>query len=801
MLAMMLASCSALDNLQGISQNNGVPSPSAQASLSEPVEVTFHATLPEALPENAGLELDIVDEITGLAINPARYVMEALSDGSYESRVTVPAGSLIRYRYIKVDVTPAIEYTSSGRQVRYRILHAIDKMTVTDSVNAWTDLPYQGAFGRIEGKVTDRRSGAAVGDVLVSVDGAQTVTTADGYFRLDRIAPGIHNLVAVHQDGAYYPFQQGAVVSSDSMTPALIAIEPLEFRQVTFNVKVPENTPGNATLRLLGDTFLLGNTFSDLNGGMSVLAARAPQLKKMGEGEYTTTLDLPIGFPIRYKYSLGDGFWNAEHNEAGDFVVRELVISSKQDTIEDSVFSWQMGSYSPLHFKLTPPAFPRDGEHPSLQLNPFGWMEPIPMWPVSAQEWDFVLFSPLELLGDIQYRVCRNEQCPQAAGLSGGETFTGKTTSASGADGAIDIVIDAWNLGEFPTSEENSETELPVPSQEFSTGIEFSPAYHPSWLPYFDQSMDSVQSINARQVILAPTWTATDPVQPVIEPLSGSDPAQYDLVSMSETVTRREFQLVLYPQIRFPDGEDQWWSEATKDAAWWQTWFDRYRMFILHYAKIAKDVNASSLVIGAPGIAPALPDGKLADGAPANQPADAEGRWVSIIDEVRLEYPGRIFWAIPFPNNTSQSNRILEKVDGVYALWTEPINLDSPASVEDLSNAIGEALDRDLKPIVEGAQKPTMIGFSYSADPSALAGCNRSDGYCAVFDQYADGTDFDQQKALYHAAALAVNVRPWFNGFVARGMVYVAPLADKSSSIYLKPASSLIRSWYQKLIE
>ena len=140
MLAMMLASCSALDNLQGISQNNGVPSPSAQASLSEPVEVTFHAILPEALPENAGLELDIVDEITGLAINPARYVMEALSDGSYESRVTVPAGSLIRYRYIKVDVTPAIEYTSSGRQVRYRILHAIDKMTVTDSVNAWTDL-------------------------------------------------------------------------------------------------------------------------------------------------------------------------------------------------------------------------------------------------------------------------------------------------------------------------------------------------------------------------------------------------------------------------------------------------------------------------------------------------------------------------------------------------------------------------------------------------------------------------------------------------------------------------------------
>jgi hypothetical protein len=57
---------------------------------------------------------------------------------------------------------------------------------------------------------------------------------------------------------------------------------------------------------------------------MNTVASRAPILKRNDNGTFEITLKLPVGFDLRYKYSLGDGFWNAEH-EAGKFVVRQLI--------------------------------------------------------------------------------------------------------------------------------------------------------------------------------------------------------------------------------------------------------------------------------------------------------------------------------------------------------------------------------------------------------------------------------------------------------------------------------------------
>src|SRR3989304_1632191 len=66
------------------------------------------------------------------------------------------------------------------------------------------------------------------------------------------------------------------------------------------------------------------------------------------------------------------------------------------------------------------------------------------------------------------------------------------------------------------------------------------------------------------------------------------------------------------------------WLGAPRDAQWWQTWFTRYRAFVVNYADLATQTGAQTLILGGDWIAPALPGGKNPDGNPSNNPADGE---------------------------------------------------------------------------------------------------------------------------------------------------------------------------------
>jgi hypothetical protein len=49
---------------------------------------------------------------------------------------------------------------------------------------------------------------------------------------------------------------------------------------------------------------------------------------------------------VRYKYTLGDGFWNAEHKANAEFNVRQLIVPEEDTVINESVETWQAGSNS-----------------------------------------------------------------------------------------------------------------------------------------------------------------------------------------------------------------------------------------------------------------------------------------------------------------------------------------------------------------------------------------------------------------------------------------------------------------------
>ena len=62
--------------------------------------LTFRVTLPVPLNPGEGLYLNILDEVTGLALNPHGFVMQAEDGTHYSVILPFPIGSVIKYRYV-----------------------------------------------------------------------------------------------------------------------------------------------------------------------------------------------------------------------------------------------------------------------------------------------------------------------------------------------------------------------------------------------------------------------------------------------------------------------------------------------------------------------------------------------------------------------------------------------------------------------------------------------------------------------------------------------------------------------------
>jgi hypothetical protein len=80
--------------------------------------------------------------------------------------------------------------------------------------------------------------------------------------------------------------------------------------------------------------------------------------------------------------------------------------------------------------------------------------------------------------------------------------------------------------------------------------------------------------------------------------------------------------------------------------------------------------GAIALVIGGEWLAPALPNGFLADGSASGVPQDAEERWRNLIRDIRSRYSGLVLWALNYPEEIQTPPAFLDQVDGLYVLWS-----------------------------------------------------------------------------------------------------------------------------------
>ncbi len=765
------------------------------------VSLTFRVTLPAPLAAGETLAFSIVDEVTGLALNTVNYPMQALDATHYTLTLPYALNGILTYRYVRLGKQPILEDTAADIPVRYRIYHAVAPAELEDTIASWSDTPFSGSTGRISGQVTNASDGAPLVNILVTAGGVQTLSDSQGNFVLEGLPPGTHTLVAYALDGAYNVFQQGATVAAGLRTPAPIRLSPRPFVNVMFVVSVPLNTVKNAPLRLAGNLLQLGNTFGDLNGGMSNVAARLPRLSSLPDGRYTITLSLPAGADVRYKYTLGDGFWNAEHHLNGDFVLRRLLVPPTNTVVNDSVETWQAGSSAPIIFEVAVPNTTPPADTVSIQFNPYGWTEPIPMWSLGNNRWAYALFSPLHMLGQFEYRYCRNDQCGAADDVATPADQHGRIASTSLTMQNLQDEVTAWQWMPPVPYTLPSTPAVQSRSEGFLAGIEFQSPYHPSWQTYLPNALLDIQALETNLLVLTPTWTAPRASPLLFAPTPASDPLWTESKQAIELAHALNLKVALFPTAHFSVGATAWWSSIPADETWWNRWFERYRAFAIYHADLARQSGAEMLLLGGEWLLPALPGGLLPDGRPSNLPVDADGRWRDILSEVRNHFHGQLYWALPFNGKTDNLPSFLNQVDGIYLLWYAPLSTASSPRVEEMAAQAGHLLDEEIAPLANTLHKPVILAVAYPSVNEAA----RAEVEWQVFNQPAQqansfSVNVQAQANIYQALLVALESRSWLQGFVSRGYYPPVILLDRSASIHGKPAAEVLRYWYPRLL-
>lgn len=792
-------------------QKDDADTPSATATPIPSAEIKFNVHLPAPLNEGDILAISILDEVTGLAINATNYPLEAIDAQTYTVSLPLPLDAVIKYRYIIAGNRRVQEISSDNLPIRYRLYKVEGPATVEDAVTSWAGETYTGATGHIQGIAIDSVSGQPIPNLLINASGVQTLTDSAGQFYFKGIKPGLHQLFAYALDGSYQTFQQGAQVEAGLVTPVQIHVAPAQMTSVTFIADLPDNTVTGATVRLAGNLSQLGNTFGDLNGGFSTMADQMPTLSQMEDGRYSLTISLPVGAEIRYKYTLGDGFWNAEQDQEGHHVLRRLLVPEHNITVEDTVETWQAGSSSAIAFDVQVPTNTPAGDVVYIQFSPYAWTEPIPMWAMGNHHWSYKLYGPLNIINTFSYRYCRNAQCSSADDIATmGSTAAGRQLTASLAPQDIRDKITKWAWLEEATPQTLVAASIQARDETFVAGIEFQKNYAPSWMKFIPQAMQNVQALHANWVLLTPTWsfTRTNPI--VFTPLPAQDPLWEDTGKMLAYATALNLNTAIFPMPNFPSAAADWWQNAPRDFGWWNDWFERYHQFALHHADLAAQKNARALILGGDWLAPAMQNGMLANGQPSGVPADAELRWNAILSDVRSRYSGEIWWALPYtPGSLATAPNFIKSVDGVYLLWEAPLGTTSPLSKEAMIAEASRLLDEEISPYQVAVEKKIVIGLAIPAATGADIACIPDPaGGCldwqALNRPKADipsvGLNLQAQADIYESMLNAINQRSWVNGIISRGYYPAAMLRDKSASIYGKPSGDLLWYWYPRLL-
>lgn len=764
-----------------------------------PVEIQFILELPQPLSDGDQVFLEILDEVTGLPYNKQNHSLSRIDNQRFSTTLSIPAGSVIKYRYIKTGQTITPEAKQGGEPVRYRLFYAGGNEKVTDLLQAWHGDSINSDTGTLIGTIREQTTNLPIPDILVSAGGQLTFADANGKFALDGLSPGIHNVLFYAIDGQYKTYQQGASISTGLTTPAEVNLVPMSPVNITFNITAPNDAIG-APIYLAGNLAQLGNTFTDLTGSMSIKPKRMPMLTMKDDGTYTISLQLYAESDLRFKFTLGDGYWNSEKQPDGKFVIRQLIVPNQDIAINLDIASWRTPGIEPVTFQIAIPFETAPQDEKFIQFKTTDWTESIPLWPLGNGNYLYILFSPLSASSPIMYQFCRNEECQNARNATA--VMTEAQVVPSTTPQTVTATLDTWeNWQPYDQTYDTGSAFVPGKSSNYSTIIELTPEMNPSWMDFASAGFSRIAEISGKTVVFTPQWFVNSE-SPILHPKIGATPFHYELTAMLNTSQTLGLERGLFPQMGPGNLIESYWGSGPYSEAWWNSWFDSYQQFILNYAKIAEQTGTEQLILGGKSVLPAFSGGIYLDGTESDVPDASEGQWLALIADIRAEYNGDLIWGTNAHQDMDPLPNFIDKFDGIYISIDSPLAAGNSASFEEIAEGFTSVIDSLIFEIHRSTLKPITLALAYPAIDGAAQGCVLFGSHC-----YTDGlfladeiasypTDLEEQALIYEAILPVIASRDWITGLSIRGYEPTVISQDGTSSIAGKPAMDVIRYWY-----
>jgi len=769
----------------------------------EPVDIQFQLKVAQPALPTEKFVLEILDDVTGLPYNKSQIELKPLDELIYVTALTVPKGSVIKYRYLKMDQTVVYEVSSFGETVEYRMYYASGNAIITDVLQGWQGSETQHLIsGFIRGTLLDEDTDQPIPDILVAAGGKRTFTDANGNFFLEGIGQGVHNVVFYAIDGQYRTYQQDAKIEPGMTTTANVKLTRMPAINITFVINQMKDAFG-APIYIAGNILQLGNTFSARNGGMGINPLRMPMLSPNHDDTLSITLQLYAETDLRYKFTLGDGYWNSEQYLAGGFRTRQLIVPSKDVIIEHTIESWRSNGVEPITFSVTIPPNSTSNNVKFIQFTTDTWTEPIPLWPVGDDQYLFILFSPLNLNQAINYRFCHTENCQRS--MDAESIKSARQVEPSKNAQTITLTLNQWqNWTVYDGSAYLQEAYIPIKPPMFSTIIELTPEINPSWLAYTPQAMASLKQTGADTLIFSPEWTVNFH-SPYLRPQIGKTPFSSELLSLIKSAQSQGLNISLYPQIGPFHLMEDWWMSKSHTEAWWNEYFISYSESILGYAKLAESVNAKALILGGKQLTPAFEGGVFPDGSESDIPAGFDDHWYGLLADIQQIFSGNIIWATQVNQEMDPLPGFLFEFDGIYISIDAPLALEERPTFETVQSGFTNIIDRHIYEVYRSTGLPITLAFAYPSVETAASGCallNQAcynDGLFHPDELLAYETSLAEQALIYNAILPILASREWITGISIRGYEPTVVVHDGTSSIAGKPAFDIIQYWYNNL--
>ena len=794
-----LSGCSFPSNLDSQVSN---PNYSLQNGEAFPVNVTFNLHLPANLSPEENIVIEILDEVSGLPYNKDIYELTKIDSQLYSTELLFLNGSIIKYRYVKsgFDTTP--EATWNGEPVRYRLLYAVTDIVINDQLQMWAGGMQTTNTGRITGLLLDAETKSPIPDILVSAAGQLTFSDANGNFSLENLSPNIHNLVFYALDGKYQTFQQEAKISPGLVTPVQVELTPGQIVKLTFQVQPPNDALG-APIYLAGNIQQLGNTFNDLMGSVSIRQEDMPQLVLNEDGKYSVSLDLYSGTYLRYKFTIGDGFWNGERDARGEIKLREMVVPKQDTSVEVTIDSWRSSTKAPITFQVQVQPERLTNQKYFIQFKNQKWTEPIPLWPIGDNNLLYILYTPLEDIEVLDYLVCNQENC--FTDKSKDDTSLVKQIQPTKEPQTVTLDLNSSPSQSFLVTEDNViDAYIPNRGDTFQTIIELSPSIQTIALEESLSNISRLAEFHTSTIIFTPQWFF-NANSPVLTQKFNTTPLFKDLIEILDKTKSMGFSISLFPQIGPVDEISLFWETTTHIDSWWEAWFNSYSNFVLNYAKIAELSNAKQLIIGGKFLLSTFSGGIYPNGNFSDVPSNSDEKWQNLISEVRKTYQGELIWATNVHQARDPLPEFIYEFDGIYLLVDSPLVYSETEDFDTINWGFINVIDSLIYEVYRSTGLPITLGLGYPSVEGGALGCNLLENSCINDGIFSEtevinfAPDMQEQSLIYNAIFPVLSSREWITGVAVRGYNPTPQLDERSSSIAGKPALQVIEYWYSGL--